>query len=329
MAAVNAGSVIVPEVATDITITNSKGEECSNLYMQEINSTVTLKAAISPASAQSDVIWCSDNTSVATVDSSGKITAKGVGSTAIYAKTSDGKQVAKCIIKVGTDICFGDIDGDKSITLQDLSTLKGIVNGSIAVDTDKKDQIYQIFDLNGDKKLTNEDVNLLSNALVGTVSEFPIESMIAKIEITNKPDKIRYQVGESLDTTGMKVDAVYHNGNRAGIDNYTVSGKLESPGYKKIIVNYIKNGVTYGDYFYVTVEEKITEKQTTAKPTEKETTKTEKETYEPKYTVTFMDDGKVVSTQEVLKGEAAKAPKLTKKGYTLLLRPSQPDLQLI
>ncbi len=45
------------------------------------------------------VTWSTGNTTVATVDSNGKVTAKSVGNTYLYAKTPDGSQ-AKCLIKV-------------------------------------------------------------------------------------------------------------------------------------------------------------------------------------------------------------------------------------
>jgi len=62
-------------------------------------STYTFKATVNPSKASQAVTWRTGNSKVATVDKNGKVTAKGVGSTWLYAKTWNGKE-AKCLIKV-------------------------------------------------------------------------------------------------------------------------------------------------------------------------------------------------------------------------------------
>lgn len=63
--------------------------------------TYTLKATISPSGANKKVIWTSSNTSVATVSSSGKITAKNAGTAIITVTSQDNKnKTATCKVTV-------------------------------------------------------------------------------------------------------------------------------------------------------------------------------------------------------------------------------------
>jgi uncharacterized protein YjdB len=67
-----------------------------------VGDTYRLTYTISPAGAtESAVTWQSSNTSVATVDANGLVTAKGVGSAVIICKTKDGGYTATCTINVG------------------------------------------------------------------------------------------------------------------------------------------------------------------------------------------------------------------------------------
>lgn len=62
----------------------------------------TLVATIAPTNAYiKNMTWSSSNNGVATVDSSGKVTAVGVGTANITAKTLDGNKIATCAVTVG------------------------------------------------------------------------------------------------------------------------------------------------------------------------------------------------------------------------------------
>lgn len=65
----------------------------------EVGSTYTLTPSITPSDAKTSYTWSSSNTSVATVSSSGKVTAKGAGTANIAVKTDNGKS-ATCKITV-------------------------------------------------------------------------------------------------------------------------------------------------------------------------------------------------------------------------------------
>ncbi len=66
--------------------------------------TMTLVATVSPNNAYNkSVTWTSSNTSIATVNSSGVVTAVGSGTATITATTVDGNKVATCTVKVITE----------------------------------------------------------------------------------------------------------------------------------------------------------------------------------------------------------------------------------
>lgn len=67
----------------------------------KIGDTDTLTATVSPSNASnSDVSWSSSNTSVAAVDSTGKVTAVSIGTAIITAATVDGDYKANCTVTV-------------------------------------------------------------------------------------------------------------------------------------------------------------------------------------------------------------------------------------
>lgn len=81
--------------------------------------------------------------------------------------------------------------------------------------------------------------------------------VLSKIEITQKPHKLNYHCGETLDLAGMVVTAEYANGKTAVVTNYTVSqvGPFTIAdfdySYKTIVVSYSENGVVKTDTFDV------------------------------------------------------------------------------
>lgn len=69
------------------------------LYL-EVGETATLEASVRPSGANVEIKWYSDDETVAKVNGSGKVTAKGEGECVITAETSDGEFYADCIVVV-------------------------------------------------------------------------------------------------------------------------------------------------------------------------------------------------------------------------------------
>ena len=84
-----------------ITVTNPATGISLNKYTLELTEgeNETLTANVTPTDADGSVAWSSNNTSVATVDSTGKVTAVKVGTATITATTSNGK-TATCAVTV-------------------------------------------------------------------------------------------------------------------------------------------------------------------------------------------------------------------------------------
>lgn len=80
------------------------------------------------------------------------------------------------------------------------------------------------------------------------------EPALQKIEITKKPNKISYYIGEKLDLNGIKVVATYENGKTADVTTkITVNGDVSTSGIKKIEVIYSERDFIKSTSFEVTV----------------------------------------------------------------------------
>lgn len=73
------------------------------------------------------------------------------------------------------------------------------------------------------------------------LSEELFEAKPVSLEITSTPDKIGYEIGEQLDTTGLTVTAFYEDGTSETVTGYTVSGfDPYAAGTQRITVNYMR-----------------------------------------------------------------------------------------
>ena len=92
----NGSSKLADGMIASITLNYSK-------YSLTIGQSKTLVATVSPESAKSKVTWYSSNNKVATVNSSGNVTAKKAGTVTITAKTANGlKATCKITVKAKT-----------------------------------------------------------------------------------------------------------------------------------------------------------------------------------------------------------------------------------
>ena len=99
--------------------------------------------------------------------------------------------------------------------------------------------------------ITFEEVKVNDNSIADTVLNITIgaeeipAATLSKIEISKKPTKLAYKIGEKFDNTGMEVNAVYSDGTSKVITNYTYAPMDElKETDNKITITYIEGLIT-------------------------------------------------------------------------------------
>ena len=111
-------------------------------------------------------------------------------------------------------------------------------------------------------KFTNTNVSESGGSLLQiSDSEVPLqiglsnipEAKLTKIEITKKPTKIAYKIGEKFDPTGMEVTATYDDGKTVKVTDYTYAPITELKETDTVVTITYKEGT-----ITKTAEQKIT-----------------------------------------------------------------------
>lgn len=94
-----------PEVSCEITVRKAETVTPTSIKLpanlsMKLGETKTLSYTISPSNAQTSIKWSSDDKKVATVNSSGQVTAVGYGKTNVWAETTTGNCRDFCTISV-------------------------------------------------------------------------------------------------------------------------------------------------------------------------------------------------------------------------------------
>lgn len=142
-----------------------------------VGETYTLTKALSPSGVRSTFVWSSNNTSILSVDNSGRITAKAVGTAIITVKSANGK-AATCTVTVKkpevvtppeeTDKLIGDINDDGAVDINDATYIQMYLAGYEDCPIDKSDSAQlEIADLNKDSKIDINDVTAIQMILAG------------------------------------------------------------------------------------------------------------------------------------------------------------------
>lgn len=183
----------------------SLDETSKTLYAGQ---TARLGYTILPANASdAAVTWTSTNTSVATVDATGYVTAKGVGSTVIILRTVDKGLAVYCTITVKRvasglklDVSTLDLEAGKSYTFK--ATLTPADSTEVAVTWESTDTKIATVDANGKVtgKAAGQTVIMAKIASGGTAYCKVTVTQPASGLILNYSDKIVY-VGEKFTMT--------------------------------------------------------------------------------------------------------------------------------
>ena len=217
--------------------------ETSTLY--GLNGTVKLSANVMPSNATNKAVtWSSRNTSVATVSSDGTVKAVGYGTTVITATTVNGL-TSNCTINVKkeevtsltiatkptkTNYYVGDTLSTAGLTLKaayNNGTTQTITGGFTCDVSTLSTAGAQTVTVNYGGKTATFTVNVQDVTLSG-------------IAIASNPSKTSYYVGDTLDTTGLKLTATYSNGTTQTITGgFTCTPTaLTSAGMQTVTVNY-------------------------------------------------------------------------------------------
>ena len=217
--------------------------ETSTLY--GLNDTVRLSANVMPSNATNKAVtWSSRNTSVATVSSDGTVKAVGYGTTVITATTVNGL-TSNCTINVKkeevtsltiatkptkTNYYVGDTLNTAGLTLKaayNNGTTQTITGGFTCTPTALSTAGAQTVTVNYGGKTATFAVNVQDVTLSG-------------IAIASNPSKTSYFVGDTLDTTGLKLTATYSNGTTQTITSgFTCTPTaLSTAGAQTVTVNY-------------------------------------------------------------------------------------------
>lgn len=245
---------VKPNKVEEIQIQDSNGNYRSNLLMKNIGDTVILKAKIAPEDAEDKTVtWTSNDSTVVSVDSNGKITAKKDGVAKITVTAKDGGVSAYCNVKVKTyGIVYGDCNDDGAVTATDLSVINQAVNGTLKLSEEEK----KVFDLSGDGVVDDEDVELLKQFVLGTRTSFPVEEQLSEIVISTMPDKTTYYIGDSISIQGVTVKAYYNNGTSKIVNDLDIDGEASTAGKQTVTLFYTEAGITKSVLYSIYVKQK-------------------------------------------------------------------------
>lgn len=132
--------------------------------------------------------------------------------------------------------------------------IKGLkVNGIYSNNTEEELKNFYLENVDGFSKTAGKKtITVSANDLTAEFEVEVTDKTLTDIEITSDPTITNYMIGQNLNTDGMIVHAVYSNGTKSIINDYTLSGyNSSSVGPQTVTVNF--NGCS--DTFDVNVNE--------------------------------------------------------------------------
>ena len=170
----------------------------------EVGGTETLTPTVAPAGATNqNVTWSSDNTDIATVDASGKVTGVSAGTATITVTTEDGSKTATCAVTVSaTTVAVTGVSLNKAETtiavdafevLTPTITPEGATNQNVTWGSDKTD----IATVDASGKVTGVSAG---TATITVTTEDGGKTATCAVTVTAAPGGKTVSVGEQVGT---------------------------------------------------------------------------------------------------------------------------------
>ncbi|MGN0813252.1 MAG: Ig-like domain-containing protein [Candidatus Coproplasma sp.] len=329
------GIVTVDDATGAITIT--KGDTCNLCYIAltstsdstpvavesvslnkseaalKVGETETLTATVAPTNATNKTVtWSSDNTSVATVDANGKVTAKKAGTAIITVTTEDGSFTATCEVTVTnvapTSVTLNKteatiaVDDTVSLTatvLPDNATVKSVTWSSSdeSVATVSESGVVTALKA-GTVTITatsTEDSNVKATCAIEVKTQI-VKATGIELNYTNETLKVgdTLQLTATVTPDNAEDKTVTWSTSNSSIATVSASGLVTIVGEGSVTVTATSNSNSS-----VNAECKISASYV-------------------RYTVTFKDGDTTQDTQSVIKGQTATSLSLAKEGYALV-----------
>lgn len=220
----------------------------------KVRDTLTLTPTVAPANATNkEVTWSSSDTKVATVDSTGLVTAKGIGTATITVKTKDQEKTAAATITVVspiTDITITYTPGDKyntpgTLYVGQTDTILASATPSYAADTSVT------YTSSDDSIITVNDSGRVTAVNVGkaTITMTSVEnpSVTKTLDVTVPFDESYFDIKnvQMLDSSGKDNVVFYNAYEEGGINILTIYGA--SAQMTKLTVETSYKGVNVAD----------------------------------------------------------------------------------
>ena len=188
-----------------------------------------LKLNIFPEDANDfSVVWETSDKNVATVNRRGNVQSHDYGTAVITCRVENSDIKATCNVYV-TDGMVYDMYVDENSVIKDYYEGQSFNKTSLSVwaryqsgvNRQLSEKDYQV--VVPDVLNIGDSVKVVYKNFTYVVPLNVMEDYIASIEVTTPPNKTSYFIGESFDSSGMEVSAVYASGKKEKITDYTTN----------------------------------------------------------------------------------------------------------
>lgn len=245
----------------------------------EEGQTSTLVATVAPTNATNkNVTWSSSDSTVASVSSSGVVTAVKKGTATITVTTVDGDKTATCDVTVNeksvTPIAVTGVslnktslslkEGDSETLIETVSpenaSNKNVTwsSSNTSIVTVNNGVVSAHHEGNATITVTTVDGNKTATCNV-TVSkdggDTPTTGTLVRIKLGSLPTKREYKGGEELDLSGMVIIAIYDNGQTKDVTSSVIVAKpdMSKAGDVGVKVSYIEGDIIVSLNFLIII----------------------------------------------------------------------------